>query len=400
MMWCYAGMPVKDEIGALGRAVGDTADRLATTPAQGVHAAVADRVFRALGPAALPVRALHDGISTAVYAGVRAGVGGGARAGAAVAKARGTDPEAVSRTRRGAQIQSILNGLVGHELALQDDPLAVQLGLWHRGEPLAPATDAMAAAMPDHTGSLAVFVHGLFETERSWTTGEDEPYGELLRAQAGWTPVHVRYNSGLPVVENGRELSWLLEEIVAQWPQEVERIALVGHSMGGLIVRCAGKQAAADGAPWRDRLTHVACLGSPNQGSWLEQFVHRAASALARVPEIAPFGAILDQRSAGIRDLREGVEAGPLLDDVHHLFVGASLTADPEHPLALLVGDLLVRSSSSAGPADCEIEVDDGVHLAGMNHFHLLNHQRVYEHLARFLGRDGCRRLDPPGELA
>ncbi len=385
-------MPAKDEIAGLGRAAGTTVDRLATTPAQAVHAAIADRVFKHLGPAALPARVLHDGISPAVYAGVRAGVAGGARLAAAVAKARGTDPEVVSRTRRGSQIQGIVNGLLGHELALENDPLAVQLGLWHRGEPLAPTTGAMAAAMPDHTGSVAVFIHGLFETERSWTTGQDEPYGELLRAQAGWTPIHVRYNSGLPIAENGRRLSWLLDEVVANWPVDVERIALVGHSMGGMVARCAGMEAGRDDACWREHLTHVACLGSPLQGSWLEQFMHRAAGVLAMVPESAPFGAILDQRSAGIRDLRAGVEAGPLLEGVHHLFVGATLTADPDHPLGLLVGDLLVRANSSAGPAEMEIGADDVVQLAGINHFNLLNHGRVYEHLAKFLGRERARR--------
>src|SRR4051794_40438440 len=129
-------MPVRDELGALGRAAGDAADRLATTPAQGVHAAIADRVFRNLGPAALPARALHDGISTAVYAGVRTSVGVSARAGALVAKARGTDPEIVSRTRRGTQLQAIVNGLIGHELAMENDPLTIRMGLWRDGEPI------------------------------------------------------------------------------------------------------------------------------------------------------------------------------------------------------------------------------------------------------------------------
>ncbi len=27
------------------------------------------------------------------------------------------------------------------------------------------------------------------------------------------------------------------------------------------------------------------------------------------------------------------------------------------------------------------------MHLGGLNHFHLLNHERVYEHLAAFLKR-------------
>src|SRR3954454_12010404 len=130
-------MPVRDELGALGRAAGDAADRLATTPAQGVHAAIAERVFTNLGPAGLPARALHDGISSAVYAGVRTGLNVGARAGAVVAKARGTDPEVVSRSHRGAQLQAVVNGLIGHELAAEDDALAVHLGLWRDGEPLA-----------------------------------------------------------------------------------------------------------------------------------------------------------------------------------------------------------------------------------------------------------------------
>ncbi|MEA2166721.1 MAG: hypothetical protein QOF76_21 [Solirubrobacteraceae bacterium] len=372
-----------DEIGALGRAAGDAADRLAATPAQGVHAAIADRVFGRLGSAALPARALHDGISTAVNAGERTGVAVGARAGATIAKARGTDPEIVSRTPRGAQLQSIVNGLIGHELALEDDALAIQLGLWRDGEPI----DAHNAAPEDPTGAIVVFIHGLFETERAWTTGADEPYSLMLQRESQWTALHIRYNTGLPIVENGRRLSWLLEDVAANWPVPVTKIALVGHSMGGMIARVAGAQATQDGAAWRTHLTHVASLGAPNQGAPLEQVVYRAAGLLAKLPEVAPLGAILDQRSAGIRDLREGVDAGPLLDDVHHFFLGATITADPQHPIGLVLGDLLVREASAAGPRDVEVSIDDRVHLAGLNHFHLLNHKRVYEHLAAFLKR-------------
>jgi hypothetical protein len=147
-----------------------------------------------------------------------------------------------------------------------------------------------------------------------------------------------------------------------------------------------------DGAIWRDRLTHVACLGTPHQGSPVAQVVHAAAELLGRVPETSAISGILEQRSAGIRDLRRGIDAGPLLDDVHHLFVTATLTTDPQHPLAGLVGDLLVRSTSAAGPADCEVEVDDVVHLHGIHHFALLNHAEVYTHLRDFLGRPRHRR--------
>jgi pimeloyl-ACP methyl ester carboxylesterase len=376
------------EVDALGRAAGDAADRLGTTPAQTMHAAIADRVFGFLGPYGLPARVLHDGLSTAVYAGVRRAVPVGARAAAAVARLHGADPELVSRSKRGSQTQAIVNGLIGHELALDDDPLAIQLGLWQDGEPVPPTCDALQDFLPDATPSLVVFVHGLFETERSWTLGNDEPYSGLLREQAGWTPLHVRYNTGLPIRENGRRLARLLDEVAANYPVGLERIALVGHSMGGMVVRVAG----AEGGAWRDRLTHVACLGTPHKGAPLEQVVHRAAGLLNRLPETAAFGGILEQRSAGIRDLRRGIDAGPLLDDVHHLFVAATLTTDPRHPVALLVGDLLVLSDSASGPADCEIRTEDVVHLSSLNHFHLLNHGSVYRHLRDFLARPRVER--------
>jgi pimeloyl-ACP methyl ester carboxylesterase len=366
-------MAFNDEIGALGRVAGDAADRLATTPVQGVHAAITERVFRNIGPAALPARALHDGISTAVYAGVRAGVATGARVGALVAKARGTDPEVVSRTRRGSQLQSIVNGLIGHELALENDPLAMQMGFWRHGLPV--ALDDIEIP----TRKLVVFVHGLFETEQSWTTGDDVCYGDQL--SDAWTALYVRYNTGLPIIENGRRLSRLLDELVAD--RHVGQIALVGHSMGGLVVRVAG----AEESSWRRHLTHVACLGTPNQGAPIADMVHRAAGLLSQLPEAAPFGAILDQRSAGIRDLRRGIDAGPLLDGVHHLFLGATFTADPKHPIGLLIGDFLVREGSARGPRDVEVDVEDCVHLGGLTHFKLLNHERVYEHLAGFLER-------------
>jgi pimeloyl-ACP methyl ester carboxylesterase len=89
---------------------------------------------------------------------------------------------------------------------------------------------------------VVVFLHGLFETEFSWRlgAGEDgETYGSRLARDLGCTPVDVRYNTGRHISENGRSLSELLEAVVAEWPVEVEEVALVGHSMGGLVARSA-----------------------------------------------------------------------------------------------------------------------------------------------------------------
>src|ERR687891_431712 len=73
------------------------------------------------------------------------------------------------------------------------------------------------AELPDHGPQVVVFLHGLMETEFSWGR---EPYGERL---PGWTPVHLRYNTGRHVSENGASLDELMDDLVAQWPLAIER---------------------------------------------------------------------------------------------------------------------------------------------------------------------------------
>ena len=380
----------RHEVEALGRLAGDAADRFATTPAQALHAAVAGRVFGALGPGAAPVRALHDQVAATAYASVRSGVRSAAclAAGAAARRQRG-EPRAVSRSARGAAVQAVANGLVGHELARDGDPLAIPLGFWQDGAPVEPTRDGLARALPDATPRLAVFVHGLFETERAWRFGGAEPYSALLRDAAGWTPLHVRYNTGLPTADNGRALNALLAATAAAWPSgRLDRIALVGHSMGGLVARCAARTGRDAREPWADRLSHLACLGSPHRGSPVEQGVHGAARLLSLVPETAAFAGVLEHRSAGIRELRRGIEAGPLIEGVQHLFVAATVTADPQHPVGLVLGDLLVRPGSAGGPDGCEIDVRDVAAVGGLHHFRLLNDPAVAARLQDFLGRE------------
>src|SRR5208282_3568035 len=96
----------------------------------------------------------------------------------------------------------------------------------------------LAAAFGDATPKLAVFAHGLAETEDSWQRGGDcVPYGQQLRAEFGFTPVYLRYNSGRHVSDNGKDLAGLLDALVAAWPVSVDELLLAGHSMGGLVIR-------------------------------------------------------------------------------------------------------------------------------------------------------------------
>src|SRR5204862_448640 len=189
-------------------------------------------------------------------------------------------------TLRGSLALGALNGAVGDRLAESGNPLALDMTL--RGGGYSP--------------QIAVFVHGLCETDDAWALFGDRPYEARLEEDLGYTPLYLRYNTGLHISDNGRRLAALLEETVESWPVPVEEIVLVGHSMGGLVARSACHY----GGDWTQRVRHVFCLGSPHLGAPLEKAANLAAYALARLPETRPLAKVVNGRSVGIKDLRFG----------------------------------------------------------------------------------------------
>ena len=136
-----------------------------------------------------------------------------------------------------------------------------------------------------------MFVHGLCETEQAWWPSERKQrthgafnFGGRVR-DIGFTPVYVRYNSGLHISDNGARLSTLLDELVEAWPVPVDEVALIGHSMGGLVARSACHHADRVGAGWVERTRHVFGLGTPHLGAPLERGVNAVAWSLRKVPE-------------------------------------------------------------------------------------------------------------------
>ena len=368
----------------------------------GMHRGVAQRVFRMVGPMSAPARVTHDLVSASVYRGVSGAaelVGRGADRGLGRRPVR--DGRMVSKDPRGAAAVAVLNGLIGDRLEREGSDLAQPMAVRIRGEV------ADASAFEDPKPRLVVFLHGLMETELSWGWSRAEPYGQRLARDLDCTPVYVRYNTGRHVSENGRSLSELLETLVAEWAVPVGDIALVGHSMGGLVARAACQCATADGAAWVRHVHHVVSLGTPHTGAPLEQAAHRAAYALWQLPETRPFGNFLRRRSSGIRDLNLGslvdedwrdrdrdelwlaaCREVPLLDGAAHHFVSATLTRTPEHPLGRLVGDTLVLVPSASGRSKSRrigFREEDGFHVGNAHHLALLNHPGVYEKLVAWL---------------
>jgi pimeloyl-ACP methyl ester carboxylesterase len=391
-----------DELRALNRLTfSELAD--ATGGIGGVHRGVAERVFRMVGPMSAPARMSHDLITTGVYRALREGtnlVGRGADTGLGRRMVR--DGRRLSRDPRGAAAIAVLNGLMGDRLEREGSDLAQPMAV-RRGGEIVDGAAFGGAARP----RLVVFLHGLMETERSWGWSRRATYGERLARDLDCTPVYVRYNTGRHVSENGHSLSELLETLVAEWPVPVDDIALVGHSMGGLVARAACHCATADGAAWVRHVHHVVSLGTPHTGAPLERAAHRAAHALWKLPETRPLGNFLRRRSSGIRDLNLGslvdedwrdrdldelrlaaCQEVPLLEGATHHFISATVTRTPEHPLGRLVGDTLVLVPSASGRSKTRrigFRDEDGHHLGGTHHLALLNHPEVYEKLRAWL---------------
>ena len=85
---------------------------------------------------------------------------------------------------------------------------------------------------------------------------EGHDHGAALARELGFTPVYLHYNSGLHVSINGHALAAQLERLLDAWPVPVERLVLLGHSMGGLLARSAlhyGAQAGHALAGARER---------------------------------------------------------------------------------------------------------------------------------------------------
>ena len=372
-----------------------------------IHGSIADRAFRRTGPGGAPAQWMHDTIAGVVYGGMK----GSARGlGRAAEGALGRRPRVISNTPGGAALVAAINGLIGDTLERHESALHQPMGLRRGGEVVGTGRDELAAAYPDATPRLAIFLHGLMETEFSWHRGARETgdtYGALLQRELGFTPVYLRFNSGLRISENGAVLSDLLEAVVAGWPVPVEEVALIGHSMGGLVARSGAHQAELERKVWPTLVKRVVTLGTPHMGAPLEQVVHYASAGLDRLPETRPFSRFLRRRSGGIRDLRQGslvdrdwrdrdpdalraeaCEEVPLLRGATHCFVTATITRSPRHPLGRLVGDYLVLKPSGSGRSRTRrlaFDEEYGHHVGGAHHFALLNHPAVYDKLRVWL---------------
>jgi pimeloyl-ACP methyl ester carboxylesterase len=226
---------------------------------------------------------------------------------------------------------AVLNGVVGDYLAESGNPLAIEMRLRHEGRPLELERGALRTAFPHARRRLLLFAHGSCRHDGQWTRGGRDHFGALAR-ELGFTPVHLHYNTGLHVATNGRTFAALLEQLVAAWPVPVRELAIVGHSMGGLVARSACHAGEAEGHAWRRKLRKLVCLGSPHHGTPLERGGHWVDVLLEVSRYSAPFAQLGKIRSAGVTDMRFGNVLDEHRDARGRFALGGDLRRELELP--------------------------------------------------------------------
>ncbi|HEX2012107.1 MAG TPA: alpha/beta fold hydrolase [Roseateles sp.] len=284
---------------------------------------------------------------------------------------------------------AILNGLLGDYLAATDNPLAITMQLRRQGR-------ALASPPPDAGPRPLLLIHGLCMNDLQWQRGD---LAEGLAA-LGYTPLHLHYNSGQHISDNGRRLALLLERLLQAWPVPLQDLTLLGHSMGGLLARSAVYHAQADGLQWPRRLRRMVSLGTPHLGAPLEQGGQQLQLLLGLSAYARPLIALTRRRSAGIQDLRWaslreqdwGLRRRlPLPAGVACYAIAATTAQNPTGLPARLLGDGLVPLASALGRHReaawrLDFPPEHQWVLAGAGHLALQSHPAVRAKLREWLG--------------
>ena len=359
--------------------------RLAVDAVLGVTNLV-EAVHRTVTDAPLPIGKTRGGRTTGITGfvyqsvrGVTRVVGSGADAMfASLAAKGGDDPSSPEREA----VLAVLNGVFGDYLAATGNPLAIPMNVRKAGTRVPLERDALASVFGQPASDVVVLLHGLCMNDLMWLR-DGHDHGAALARDLGCTPVYIHYDTGRYIAENGRELDALMQALVDAWPGPVDRIAIVGHSMGGLVARAAMESASQEGHTWIGHVDSLVFLGTPHQGAPLERAGAWIDYLIGISPYTAPFARLGKLRSAGIQDLRHGLQTDtPLPTQVKSYAIAASTQKVPSVAGGRIRGDGLVPVRSAFGIA---MRKTHRYVAYGTGHLELLSSRAVYERMRAWI---------------
>lgn len=300
-------------------------------------------------------------------------------------------------SRNPERYRSILNGLLGDTLAEQKNALAIPMQLYGEAQ----------------GEKICLLVHGLFDTETTWQyiRKPQRDYGSLLEEEFGYQPLYLRYNTGLHISTNGQQLSRLLEKTFKRQGHLPQELILIGHSMGGLVIRSACHYAQKRRHHWVRQVKKIFFLGTPHLGSDWEKLGHITSIVLRYIPNLFTMGiaSLGNQRSAGIKDLRYGYlvdedwkgknakalfrgkhQPVPLMKNVDYYVIAATLAKKKQNLLTDYFGDGLVPLRSARGKSfrrsrSLDFDPKHFKAFPGLSHVALAHSSRVYNQIKKWL---------------
>ncbi|MCW8330262.1 GPI inositol-deacylase [Photobacterium sp. SDRW27] len=306
-------------------------------------------------------------------------------------------------------VLSALNGVMGDQLAANNNQFATSMTFYYQQNAL---NWPDLTIKPEVTGKVLLMIHGLCMNDRQWCCKHDDgevDHGQMLSSELGYTPIYLRYNSGLHISQNGRELAAQLELLVENWPTPIEELAVVAHSMGGLVTRSAVHYGKQEALRWPSLMKNIVFLGTPHHGAPLERAGNKLDVILGSTPYTAPFTKLSKLRSSGITDLRyghvvdedwqeadrfecrpDGRYAVPLPEGIACYTVAATTASQRGLLVDRLVGDGLVPLRSALGFHDSDehnlVFSESSQHIFyQMNHMELLSSRNVTHQILKWL---------------
>ena len=298
---------------------------------------------------------------------------------------------------------SILNGVIGDHLERKKNPLAIPMQFRQHGMPV----NSFSIDKIRSNQKLALFIHGACMNDLQWNRkGHD--HSKALANDLGYVSLHLHYNTGKHVSENGEELTESLEKIMHEISSEIE-LVIVAHSMGGLVCRSAVHYGGLYGHGWMRSLRKIIFLGTPHHGAPLEQIGNSIDNLLQSNSHSAPISKIGKLRSAGITDLRYGnilnedwnrhdrfAPVGdqrkpvPLPSHIQCYSMAVTMSPSPGKLGDDLIGDGLVPLNSALGihqNPDFNLSFPQENQWIGrqMKHLDLLSHPDVYATLSSWV---------------
>lgn len=293
----------------------------------------------------------------------------------------------------------------------------IDMSLRVDGEDVSPTQLNLPLRFQEKSKKIILFVHGLMDDEKCWQRPKEEgpAFGKLFEEKTNHIVLYIRYNTGLHISTNGKKLNKILNRLELLYGDHFNEIDLVGHSMGGLILRSTGHYGEKEFSPWIPKLKSVFLISVPSYGSFVEQFANATSFFLSKFYffHVGWIGKVIDLRSDGIKDLRLGYMVDedwdhptrtnkpfhfkrtpitPIKSVKYHLILG-NMGKTESSIVGKVLGDGMVHKKSAIGKSffmDTD-PIHDGSTLkefSSTGHISILNKPEVFEYISKLINQN------------